>query len=80
MFESTYDNCFADVGDGAKAGVANGKNIISEQDSKLKKMGRRKRRATTLDRSSVFGAKSGSKAFQMAPKMKPMSGKNQSHN
>ena len=57
MFESNYHNYFAGVGDGAKAGVANGKQIISKQDSKLKKIGRRKRRATTLDLPLVFKAK-----------------------
>ena len=38
------------------------------------------RRANTLDPYLVFGAKSGSKAFQMAPKMEPISGKKQSKN
>ena len=67
MFESNYDNCFAGVGDGAKADVANGKNIISKQDSKLKKIGRRKRRATTLDPPPVFRAKN----VQRLPKWLP---------
>ena len=49
MLESIYDNCFAGVGDGAKAGVANAQKIISKQDSKLKKIGRRNRRETTLE-------------------------------
>ena len=49
MFKSNDDNCFAGVGDGAKADVANGKNIISNYDSKLKKIGESKRRATTLE-------------------------------
>ena len=75
MFESNYDNCLAGVGDSARAGVANGKNIISKHDSKLKKIGRRKRSATALDRYPVLRAKSCSKASQMAPKMEPISGK-----
>ena len=80
MFDSNYDTCLAGVGDGAQVGVANGKNIISKHDSKFKKIGVSKRIATTLDSSFVFGAKSGSRASQVAPKIKPMSGKNQSKN
>ena len=80
MFDSNYNIFVGGVGDGAKAGVANGKKIISKQDSKLKNIGRRKRRATTLDRFSVFGAKSGSKASQMASKMEPISRKKPSKN
>ena len=75
MFESNYDNCFAGVGGGAKPGVADVKNIISKQDSKLKKIRKSKRRATSLDRPPVLGAQSGLKAFQMAPKMEPISRK-----
>ena len=75
MLESNYDKRFAGVGVGAKAGVANGKIIICKHDSTLKKIGKSKNRATTLDRSPVFGAKSGSKAFQVALIMGPIFGK-----
>ena len=79
MLESNYDNRFAGLGVGAKAGVANGNIIICEHDSKLKKIGKIKRRAITLDFSVVFGVKRGSKASQMVPKMEPISGKKQSN-
>ena len=52
MFESRYDNRLAGGGNDAKAiakaGVAKGKTIISKWDSKVKKIGRRKRRARSL--------------------------------
>ena len=68
FFESNYNNRFAGRGSGVEADVANGKKIILKQDSKLKKMGRRKRKATTLDSPPVFAAKSGSQASQMVSK------------
>ena len=80
MLRSNYDNGLAGVDGGAKVGVANGKIIICKHDSKLKKIGKSKRRATPLDRLSLFEATSGLKAFQMAPKMEPISGKKQSKN
>ena len=80
MLRSNYDIRLAGVGGGAKGGAAKGKIIIGKHDCKLKKIGKTKRRATTLDSSSVFGAKSGSKASQMAPSMEPISGKKQSKN
>ena len=80
MFESNYDNRLAGPGDAAKVGAANGKQIILKHDSKLKKIGVSKRRATPLDPYPVFGANSGSKASQMAPKMEPISGKKRSTN
>ena len=49
MLESNYDNRFAGVGNGVNVGAANGKIIICKHDSKLKKIGKTKRRATTLD-------------------------------
>ena len=62
MMRSNYDNRLAGVGGAAKAGGANGKIIICKHDSKLKKIGKSKRRPTTLDRSAVFEARGGSKA------------------
>ena len=49
MFESNYDNRLPAPCYGAKAGAANGKQIIVKHDSKFKKTGKNKRRATTLD-------------------------------
>ena len=49
MCESNYDNRLAGPGDGAKVGAANGKQLILKHNSKLKKTGENKRRATTLD-------------------------------
>ena len=80
MLRSNYDNRRVGVGGDAKAGAANDKTIICKHDSKLKEIGKTKRRATTLDSSPVFGAKSDSKASQMALKMEPISGKKQSKN
>ena len=37
MLKSNYDNRLAGVGDGAKSGAANGKIIICQHDSKLKR-------------------------------------------
>ena len=76
MLESNYDNRLAGVGVGAKAGPANGKIIICKHDSKLKKIGKTKRRATTLDSSPFLRAKSCSK---VAPKMEPISGQKAIH-
>ena len=45
MFESNYDNRLAAPGNGAKVGAANGKQIILKHDSKLKQIGKRKRRS-----------------------------------
>ena len=73
MLESNYDIRLAGRGDGAKVGAANGKNIISKQDSKLKKIRWCKIRATTLDSPPVLGAQSGSKPSQMSSKMEPIS-------
>ena len=78
MLRSSYDNRL--VGGDATAGAANGKIIICKHDVKLKKIGKTKRRTTTLVSSPVFGAKSGSKASQMAAKIEPISGKKQSKN
>ena len=39
ILESNYDNSLAGPGDVATADAANGKKIISKQDSKLKKIG-----------------------------------------
>ena len=69
MLKSNYDNRFGGVGIDVKAGAAVGKIIICKHDSKLKKIGKTKRRATTLDSFPVFGAKSDSKASQMAANM-----------
>ena len=77
LLEPNYDNRFAGDGDVARAGAANGTKIYSKQESKLKKIERSRRRATTLDSSPVFGARSGSKASQMASKVQ-ISGTNQS--
>ena len=80
ILESNYDNRLANVGIGAKAGAANGKIVIWKYNSKLKKIGKSKRRATLVDRYLFFGAKGGSKSSQMASKMEPISGKKQSKN
>ena len=51
-----------------------------KKDFKKEKIGDSKRRARSLDRSPVIGAKSGSKASQMVPKMKPIAGKKKAKN
>ena len=43
MLESNYDNRLAGRGDDVNAGVAKCKKIISKHNSKLEKMGRRKK-------------------------------------
>ena len=40
LLVSNYDSRLGGLGDGAKTGAANGKQIISKQDSKLKKIGK----------------------------------------
>ena len=45
MLESNYDNRLGCVGLGEQAGVANGKIVICKHDSKLKNIGKSKRRA-----------------------------------
>ena len=64
MIRSNYDNRLGGVDGGAAAGADNGKMIICKHDCKLKKIGKTKRRATTLDGSRDFEAKSVSKASQ----------------
>ena len=80
ILESNYGNRFAGVGVAAKASVANGKIIVCKHDSKLKKIGKTKRKASALDSSHVFGTENGSNASQTATKMEPISGEKQSTN
>ena len=71
MLESNYDKRVARVGVDAKAGAANGKIIICKHDSKLKKIGKSKRRGTSLDPPPVLEPK----VVQRLPKWLPKWGR-----